>query len=195
MRLFELEDKLDYLFIKEHCGKSLRAMKLTMKCLFRGVSNVESQMKPMFIGSNQNNRSPTHSSIPGQKQFDEYLMKLNIKALRSNSIFATSNLDMARSYGIAYAVFPFDNCSFAWSRNTRDQVIYPEDMKKFRTSVFDKNDTMKDELKRFQDYYAIDDSDFQGALRSGHALWFTGKYAAIEWKKNQEAIDELIYSH
>jgi hypothetical protein len=62
-----------------------------------------------FSGRTRQDRLPRNSDPELTAKFDDYLRELNFKALRSNSIFVSTDLDQADIYGDVYLIFPKDN--------------------------------------------------------------------------------------
>jgi hypothetical protein len=130
--LFALEEKnfqdiVDYYsnLVETECSEFLQISKFTRgELLYRGVGGSttakQSLFPSAFPGVPNSNRSPTDSSTLMQFTVDSVLKKSGFEALRSNSIFTTSNYDMAREYGKVYVVFPKDGFDFTWSSRYRD---------------------------------------------------------------------------
>ena len=116
------EDLLKYFsYIEENCGEYLTAVKASGgKILFRG-QRVDD--KPVFVGRPESNREPRDSEPELQKEIDGYLRKAGFTALRSNSIFTTSDYKQAKGYGDVYAIFPKNSFSFTWSTQHADIVL------------------------------------------------------------------------
>ena len=195
--------KLNFDLISDNCQQYLQGMRQAGRCLFRGIRGTRevATNQSEFVNSSKPNRLTMHSDIPAQNKFDKYLKKLDVKALRSNSTFVTSDFSMAGEFGNIYAIFPFDNCPFAWSRKFKDIILHNEDLtavvKRISfNSVYNppgSDSTVEhEELHRFIDYYQIDDNDLVAAIRSRHEIWFTGKYVGIRWQLNEEAILKFI---
>ena len=69
------------------------------------------------------NRAPRDSSRTVQQYFNQCLKQLGFTALRSNSIFATSDYDHAEKFGDPYAIFPLDNRSAYTYTNQYDITL------------------------------------------------------------------------
>lgn len=108
-------------YIEKNCGEFLTAARAANKLLFRGQSDSE---HPVFVGYPRENRRPKDSSAEAQQLFDQYLSALGFKALRSNSIFTSSDDIQAGNYGTVYAIFPKDGFSFTWSTKETDLVMH-----------------------------------------------------------------------
>jgi hypothetical protein len=108
-------------FIEKHCGEYLKSVKETGgKLLFRGQSDTS---QPIFVAYPRKDREPKDSSAEAQKLIDKYLSALDFKALRSNSLFTTTNEDQADNYGTIYAIFPKNGFHYTWSHKHDDLVI------------------------------------------------------------------------
>ena len=108
--------------IQKECSQALKAFKATGKILFRGVKKGKSNA-PAYVGRSWSERNVLNSTEEGQKVFDYALQKLVISALRSNSIFTTSDSDQASSYGNLYIIIPKNGFQFSWAVQEPDMVI------------------------------------------------------------------------
>jgi hypothetical protein len=109
-------------FINKHCSEFLKECKMANRFLYRGVR----QSEAIFLGRSKHNRETMDSDENLSKSFDELLKIGGFKALRSNSIFATSSFTLANSYGPVFAVFPVNGFNFTWSGVERDLIISPD---------------------------------------------------------------------
>ena len=107
-------------YIEKHCSEYLTTVDKTNKILFRGQNDVS---MPIFIGHPRENRKPSDSDPGAQALYDKYLTLMGFKALRSNSIFASSDKYHAGRYGDIYAIFPINGFQFTWSTNESDIVL------------------------------------------------------------------------
>ena len=107
-------------YIEKNCSEFLASVRATNKLLFRGQDDTE---HPVFVGYPRENRSPKDSDIEAQRLFDQYLTTMGFKALRSNSIFTSSDDSQAGNYGTVYAIFPKNGFSFTWSTKEEDLVM------------------------------------------------------------------------
>ena len=190
MRLFELEEP-DVLMkkIKKNCSSYLDVLIQTKKLLYRGIKPVLHDNQIAFIGKNQTNRPPLTSAVEAQIQFDKFLKQLGVKALRSNSTFCTSSIRSAEYFGNLYAIFPFNGCPFAWSKTRDDLILGP--YSRYLKDVAGPNGK-KIALTRFQTEYNIDFKDLAGAINSGHEIWFSGKYYALDYEHYKPQIYSLL---
>jgi len=201
--------KINFDLISDNCQQYLQGMRQAGRCLFRGIRGDKENPQDLtqFIGSSRDSRYPTGSHVIAQTEFDSYLQKLDVKALRSKSTFITSDYSFAGDFGTEFAIFPFDGCPFAWSRKFKDLILHPEDirlivnpnakpkhMQYMLNGTTDVVDSVSEheKLHRFMDHYQIDDNDLISAIRSRHEIWFTGKYVGIRWQLNEEEILKFI---
>lgn len=73
-------------------------------------------------GNSRQDRKPRDSSKWANDLFDWCLKKLGFTALRGNSIFCTSNQELASEYGELYMIFPIDKAS-SYTYTKYDDVI------------------------------------------------------------------------
>jgi hypothetical protein len=184
--------------IQKECSQSLAAFKSTGKVLFRGV-RVGKSNPPAYVGRSWNERR-TMTSVPeGQKVFDYALQKLGISALRSNSIFTTSDSNQAEGYGKLYIIIPKNGFQFSWAIHEPDMVIddvsilYKEDV---IDKIIDNIDALVEKGKMPSDasgYEWQEVLQFDGYEESIKYLK-DAKYPAAALK--QIALDKLIdYTH
>jgi hypothetical protein len=108
--------------IEKECSQALAAFKSTNKVLLRGASSKTNP--PIFHGRSHENRKVLNSTDVGQQIYDYVLTKMGITALRSNSIFATTDEYQAGEYGNAiYAIIPKNGFAFSWALHEPDLVI------------------------------------------------------------------------
>lgn len=124
--------------IARECSQVLPYYRKAKKVLFRGTSGPEA-----FIGRSIENRRPKDSDRNLQKYYDMILRSQGFKALRSNSIFTTSSIKYARSYGDLYIIFPKNGFAFHWNKHIRDLVLDTDELI-FNTDYIDDliNDVM-----------------------------------------------------
>ena len=108
--------------IQKECSQALTAFKATGKVLFRGVRAGTSN-PAAYVGRSWNERRTMTSDPEGQKVFDYALQKMGISALRSNSIFTTSDGEQADGYGNLYIIIPKNGFQFSWAVHEPDMVI------------------------------------------------------------------------
>ena len=184
--------------IQTECSQALKAFKSTGKILFRGLKKSKTNT-PAYVGRSWNERKTMNSEPEGQKVFDYALQKMGISALRSNSIFTTSDSNQAGGYGNLYIIIPKNGFQFSWSLGDPDMVI--DD-----TSVLYNSDLINDimdNVDRLVDAGKMADSaagyewsevlQFEGYERSMEYLR-DNKYPAAALKKI--TLDKLIdYNH
>lgn len=114
------EDKKLAATIAKECSNYLAAFKKTKRVLFRGMD----EKKMVFVGRSWNNRRPKDSNPAAQIKYDNVLKSMGIKALRSNSIFTTSDYNHASKFGgSVYLIFPKNTAVYSWSKTKIDIVL------------------------------------------------------------------------
>ena len=113
--------KLDALVktIAKECSQAIAEYRKTKLVLLRGMNDAPG----VFVGRSWNNRSPKDSSDEAQKIYDAVLSAKGFKALRSNSIFTTTDLGQASQYGETYYIFPKNGFAFHWNKHEPDLVL------------------------------------------------------------------------
>ena len=108
--------------IEKECSQALAVYRAKGSVLYRGASSKTNP--PLFHGRSHANRTVLNSDSLGQEIYDYALTKMGIKALRSNSIFTTSDEYQASSYGDAmYVIIPKNGFEFSWSLYEPDLVL------------------------------------------------------------------------
>lgn len=115
--------------LAKECGTAIAAYKSANAILFRGLSSSKNNPRPKaFIGRSWTERKVRDSNPGGQIFYDAALQMLGIKALRSNSIFTTSDAMQAGEYGQLYIIIPKNGFAFSWSKIAEDFTIEEGDM-------------------------------------------------------------------
>lgn len=171
--------------LNSDCSEALRIYRQTGEMLFRGVSNKKSlnpfsKNPEIFLSSPRENRKPKDLSNNIQDIFDSYFKFFNFGALRSNSIFCTSDLSMAELYGKPYAIIPKDGFSFTWSPIIKDLAqpgAISEINKGFETIAKTSEDP--DSARKAFIGRIYTNKNFADAIKSGHEVMINGPYYAI----------------
>jgi len=112
--------KIDKMFdiLDRECSDFLHVMKFTGKLVYRGLrTNVS-----VFEGRSREDRVPKDSNLATSNRLDQALRNHGFKALRSNSIFTTTDRSFAIGYGNIYCIFP-KNGFHVLTTNERDLII------------------------------------------------------------------------
>lgn len=109
--------------IQTRCSKYLPSLLRSQFFLYRGMGPNEHKNRLAFRANSRVNRVPTDSDVMAQRMFDKTLQELGYTALRSNSIFTSSNLDSAKAFGTAYLIFPTNDATFIWSKTKADIIL------------------------------------------------------------------------
>jgi cell fate (sporulation/competence/biofilm development) regulator YlbF (YheA/YmcA/DUF963 family) len=105
--------------LETECSEFIPAMQQAGKLLYRGTRDHVHQ----YEGRSREDRQVKDSNQEISRKFDETLMALGVKALRSNSIYTTSSYGFASSYGYnVYMIFPKNGFNFL-STNKRDLIL------------------------------------------------------------------------
>lgn len=111
--------------IKQECSEFLSYAEKSLpslNLLYRGIDKARGHPGEFFSGESPTNRKPMSSSVIGQQMFDTALQQLGFTALRSNSIFVTSSIRQADTYGRIYMVFPINGFKYTYTAK-KDIVI------------------------------------------------------------------------
>lgn len=106
-----------WVLIQKYCSDYVAAVRKSKKFLYRGVTSKGDQV---FFNKARPDRKPKDTNELTQQSVDQVLKAAGFKALRGNSIFATSDSEQAEDYGRLYAVFPFNNANITWNMKYED---------------------------------------------------------------------------
>jgi hypothetical protein len=184
--------------IQKECSQALKAFKSTGKILFRGLKKSKTNT-PAYVGRSWNERKTMNSEPEGQKVFDYALQKMGISALRSNSIFTTSDSNQASGYGNLYIIIPKNGFQFSWSVGDPDMVI-DDTRVLYKSEVLDK---IMDNIDALVDKGKMADS--AAGYEWSEVLQFEGYERAMEYLRDNKypvaaikkiTLDKLIdYDH
>ena len=125
--------------IRKNCSHYLRTMMDNRSFIYRGIRNSNESSSNFIIGNSFVDRYPKDSTVESQKLWDSILDKLNIKAKRSNSIFATGDKNQAWGYGKMYLIFPYNDVAFSWSRTKKDVIVPYKKLASYMSMNIDQN--------------------------------------------------------
>lgn len=105
--------------IQSDCGAYLKEVKKAKAWLYRGTSGSDA-----FVGKSWLSREPKDSNKQAQLLFDQMLAQLGFVALRSNSIFTTSDFWHTKEFSQkTYVIFPVDNQSNYTYTTSSDLIL------------------------------------------------------------------------
>jgi len=105
--------------IQKDCSEYLQAVAAAKKVLFRGTEPGDHPLSA-YVGRSHKKRKTKDTSSAIQTGVDKILASKGFTALRHNSIFTSSRLEIASGYGIPYIIFPKNGFSFTWSPKLTD---------------------------------------------------------------------------
>lgn len=101
------------------CSDFVKDMKKARLVLYRGTRNDAS----VFEAHTMEDRRPKDSNAEVTELYDQMMSALGVKALRSNSIFTTTNYGFAANYGRdVYMIFPKNGFDFL-STDVKDLIL------------------------------------------------------------------------
>jgi hypothetical protein len=105
--------------LRTECSEFIEHMVNTNRLLYRGLRESADQ----FEGRSRDDRTTKDSDAKISEAFDALLRKLGFEALRSNSIYTTTNRNFASGYGrYLYIIFPKNGYKFLHT-NKRDLIL------------------------------------------------------------------------
>lgn len=181
--------------IKIECSDAVQAISQENKFLYRGMKLGNSvarffKLKPslkIFLGMPREDRKPVDVSVETQGKYDSYLRKFGMTALRSNSIFCTSNKLFAERYGTTYLIFPKNGFDFTWSPDTSDltdDIKVAWITKRFPVRFSERYENVtdisfNDWLRYYFSQHEFYNKDFVSALKSGNEILIRGEFYAV----------------
>ena len=106
--------------ISTDCSEFIAEVKKANQWLYRGSRGTNPSA---FVGRSWDARISKDSSEVAQEFFDKYLASQGFVALRSNSIFAISNLTHAKQFGKPYLILPVNGKSAFTYTNRKDLIL------------------------------------------------------------------------
>jgi hypothetical protein len=119
MRLFEIKQNDIQAEIQQKCSNYLKVYD-KKRPLLHGTTR---HKEPHYYGASIENRTTVSSSELISKAIDSDLIKLGVKARRLNSVYTTTDVDLAYQFGKIYEIFPINGFHYTWSRKKEDLVI------------------------------------------------------------------------
>lgn len=108
--------------IETRCADFLRVCEHSQQLLYRGLKG---SPRPAFHGFSHVGRNPKDSDPATSAVFDHALEMAGMHAVRSNSIFVSSNKFQASGYGYPYIIFPVDHKYHYTHTAEKDLVLEP----------------------------------------------------------------------
>jgi hypothetical protein len=172
--------------VQRDCSDAWNAYHKNYTLLFRGIKSGSGLR--MFHGSARLDRRPLSTKKPSQIAIDNALQKCGFVALRSNSIFCTSNLSDAKSYGMggssAMIIFPKNGFHYTWSPEVGDLYI------EIQKLALKPDDLISMPPEQLVEMFGFRSNEFDEALKSGNEIMITGEYYAC----NADMFEGIIIS-
>ena len=112
--------------LKTQCGDYLDIFNHESgRVLYRGT---DPGLPQAFSGRSRDDRKPKDSNPTAQLMVDDALTKLGIAARRGNSLFTTSDQNMAGDFGVIYIIIPKNSAVYSWS-NDPDMTLTPSSVR------------------------------------------------------------------
>lgn len=151
--------------IEQECGEFVKLCQELHVWLYSGMRG--NYTVNAIEGKSRLYRKPTDSSPTLSNQFDEYLSQMGIAALRSNSLFTTTDSSQAYNYGPVFIVFPKDH-KYKFSYTTQKDL------------VLDTNTAHQMEnFETFEQAFDPRDTNLEYAMTRGLEILINGEYIAI----------------
>lgn len=116
--------------LKTQCGDYLDIFSNAGKVLYRGT---DPGLPQAFSGRSRDDRKPKDSNPTAHRLVDIALTELGIAARRGNSLFTTSDQNLAAEFGVIYIIIPKNSAVYSWS-NEQDITLSPSIVRMHSTS-------------------------------------------------------------
>lgn len=173
--------------LKKDCRQSIKTILGVQKFLYRGLHG---RHPDAFIGRSRENRRPSSSPAFFQDNIDAAFSMAGFSANRSNSIYATSDIQDASIYAVPAKnlcyIFPKDGFNFTWSPEINDLFavssnIFTDDDGYSLNGEFQYNDqrTNIPLLELFLKRTRYTNKFLSAAILSENEIMISGEYYAI----------------
>lgn len=160
--------------IEQECGQFLKICQHLQVFLMSGMAHYEVSA---LVGTRIMNKPPKDSDPTLSRQFNEYLTQMGITALRSNSLYTTTDFDQADTYGAVFLIFPKDN-KYTFSYTVEKDI------------VLDSSNAYKlESLETFKAYFAPKQSYIDEAMEDGVEILINGEYIAIKARAYKKMVE------
>lgn len=170
--------------LEYECSDALSLAKSTGKFFYRGTVD---DMFLIYKGRIRDNRRPMNTPQEIQNRINDWLLDHGFKALRTNSLFVTTDWNQAGSYGTPFIIFPKNGFSYTWFQNSKDlyhtmNEISPTEHELIQHLDDDRN------LDAFMQRVGPRNDNIQEAIRNGVEIMISGvDYYAI----SSDLIDDV----
>jgi hypothetical protein len=100
--------------IKIDCSDAVIAMRESGHFLYRGMEYTHPEI---FVARSRINRKALHSHALLSSMIDHALIAAGMSAIRSNSVFCTTNDSTANTYGDIFYIFPKNGFDFTYTKH------------------------------------------------------------------------------
>lgn len=195
-----VEKKRIFDFINMNCSEFLSmtapsATSLTSKFryrsgLFRGMLHTTDDA---FVGSSKDRNSINQSAQKYQELCDLYLKLAGYKALRSNSVFCSTDYNRIKEFGNSYLIFPINGFKFTYAlaAGPATEYLYPNSIDSIDDAPGDQIE-LKKNAKEFVRINEFKKTNLKYAMSHHHDIWFIGKYVALSIKKFSRDWEDYI---
>lgn len=160
--------------IEQECGQFLEICRDVQVFLMSGMKG---QGVSAFEGRSRLYRRPTDSEPTLSSQFDEYLTQMGISAIRSNSLFTTTDFEQAQQYGVVFLIFPKDR-KYTFSY-TAEKDITLDSLDAYKLESFE----------TFKKYFDPTQNHIEQAMTDGVEILINGEYIAIKARAYKKMVE------
>ncbi len=110
--------------VKKRCGPWLSQTHNGSKWVYRGVKHFDGINELVcFVKETRVDRQPMTTDSTRHQLFNEFIQHEGGVANRTNSLFCTSNIEEADSYGTPFVLIPIGKFNYTWSPVWEDWTI------------------------------------------------------------------------
>lgn len=174
-------DQLEIL-LRRDCSEYISLLEVTSAHLYRGIDG-----KPdLFKGYPRDNRDNLHTSPVHTNIINQLLKIAGMEANRNNSLFVTSDLDDAGSYGELYYIFPINGFKYTWT--SAYDLIGSQILRKVRQSESNWKDKTEELLKILHPM----NTKIEAAIEAGNEILLLGSYYALRRSVYKSKVKEMF---
>jgi hypothetical protein len=164
-------------FMKKNCSDIIGTYEWEEQYLYRGMRQGKSNI---LLAKTREDRNPMDTPPEIQSKLDKVLASQGFIALRSNSIFCSSNFEYIHDYGSPFMIFPVNGFTYTWNSDAKDLYKRYQLRSLHSSMVASLNDPDINPAEFVKDYKFKNNEGLSTALRKGNEVCIHGSYVAID---------------
>jgi len=168
-------------FMKKNCSNIIETYNYENRYLYHGMRSTHSHI---FMAQTREDRLPRDTPEYVQIKLDKILASQGFTALRSNSIFCTSDFKFVHDYGSPFMIFPINGFTYTWNTTAKD--LFQRYELRYDSSLLttEMNKPDLDPKKFISDFNFKNNEGLLTALRKENEVCIHGSYIGIECESN-----------